>query len=178
MKTTEFKVHSVYSKDDIVKMQKIASRKMRLSGLALTGIAFILYLALFLWDFSKGETSENLFQFIVGRPMDIILLAALAFSFVMSILLPYFQANKILKAVPGGVLKANYYFYEKTFQYGWGNKFSSIGFVEIQELFNLEKAFYIKANDVSYWIKKEDFEVGTPEDFLTYMQGKVKCKIK
>lgn len=178
MKTTEFKVHSAYSKEDILKMQKTASRKMRMTSLAVTGLVFVLYAAAVLWEASKGEGHASLFSFVPGSTLDVILLAALAFSIVMIIILPYLQRNKILKAVPGGVLKANYYFYEKTFQYGWGNSFTSIAYVDIQEFLNLENTFYIKARDVSYWIKKEDFEVGTPEEFLKFMQGKVKCKIK
>ena len=33
MKTTEFKVHSIYSKEDIQQMQKVVNRKMRTIGL-------------------------------------------------------------------------------------------------------------------------------------------------
>lgn len=178
MKTTEFKVHAAYKKDDILKMQKVSNKKKRMISLAGTGIVFVLYVAVVLWEASRGEARPSLFSFIPGSTLDVILLAALAFSIVLTLIMPYLQTNKLMKSIPGGVLKANYYFYERTFQYGWGNSFETIGYVEIQEFVNLEEAFYIKAKDVSYWIKKADFEVGTPEAFLTFMQGKVKCKIK
>ncbi|MDQ9825427.1 hypothetical protein RFZ44_19185, partial [Acinetobacter sp. 163] len=90
----------------------------------------------------------------------LVLLGGLIAGIVILAVLPRIQTKRILKDLPGGILKANYYFYEKTFEYGWGNHFTSIGYVEIQEFLNLEKTFYIKARDVAYWIKKEDFEVG------------------
>lgn len=177
MRKTEFKVHTIYSKDDILQMEKVSGRKMRYIGLGVTGGVFLLYLAVVLWEVFKGEGQASIFPFISGGVLDVVLLAILAICFVMIFCMPYFQRHKILKDVPGGVLKANYYFYERTFQYGWGENFTTVGYVEIQEFKSLEDAFYIKAKDVSYWVKKADFQVGTPENFLEFMKERVKCKV-
>lgn len=177
MRTTEFKVHTIYSKDDILQMQKVASQKLRRLSLTVTGIVFVLYVAVVLWEASKGEGHASLFSFVSGGVLDGILIAALLCTIVLMVSLPYLQRRKILKAVPGGVLKANYYFYEKTFQYGWGESFTTIAYVNIEEFRNLANTFFIKADGVAYWVKKSDFQVGTPENFLEFMRGKVKCKI-
>lgn len=177
MKTTEFKVHTIYSKDDILQMEKVSSQKLRRISLTVTGIVFVLYLAVVLWEASKGDGHASLFSFISGGVLDAILIIALLCTIVLMFSLPYLQRRKILKAVPGGILKANYYFYEKTFQYGWGNSFTSVAYINIQEFRNLANTFFIKADGVAYWIKKSDFEVGTPEEFMEFMKGKVKCKI-
>lgn len=173
MKKTEFKVHTIYSKEDILQMQKQSLGKLRKTGLAVTVIIFILYAAVVLWEASLGEGHASLFSFISGGVLDTILLAVLAFLIVLLFALPYIQRSKILKAVPGGVLKANFYFYERTFQYGWGDSFTSIGYAEIDEFKVLTNSFYIKAKGVSYWVKKEDFEVGTAEKFEEFMKAKV-----
>lgn len=177
MKTTEFKVHTIYSKDDILQMEKVSSQKLRRISLTVTGIVFVLYLAVVLWEASKGDGHASLFSFISGGVLDAILIIALLCTIVLMFSLPYLQRRKILKAVPGGILKANYYFYEKTFQYGWGNSFTSVAYINIQEFRNLANTFFIKADGVAYWIKKSDFEVGTPEEFMEFMKGKVKCKV-
>ena len=172
MKTTEFKVHSIYSKEDIQQMQKVVNRKMRTIGLSVSVVVFILYLAVLVWEWNENGKTSSLFTSVSGNVLNLILLGGLIAGIVVLAVLPRIQAKRILKDLPGGVLKANYYFYEKTFEYGWGNHFTSTGYVEIQEFLNLEKTFYIKARDVSYWIKKEDFEVGNAEDFLKFMEGK------
>ncbi|MDO4276583.1 MAG: hypothetical protein Q4D16_23220 [Eubacteriales bacterium] len=178
MKTTEFKVHTIYSKDDILQMEKVSSQKLRRISLTVTGIVFVLYVAVVLWEASKGDGHVSLFSFVSGGVLDAVLIIALLCTIAMMVSLPYLQRRKILKAVPGGVLKANYYFYEKTFQYGWGNSFTSVAYINIQEFRNLANTFFIKADGVAYWIKKSDFQVGNPEDFLEFMKGKVKCKVQ
>lgn len=178
MKTTEFKVHSIYSKEDIRQMQKVVNRKMRTIGLSVSVVVFILYVAVLIWEWNENGKTSSLFTSVSGNVLNLVLLGGLIAGIAVLTMLPRIQAKRILKDLPGGVLKANYYFYEKTFEYGWGNHFTSTGYVEIQEFLNLEKTFYIKARDVSYWIKKEDFEVGNAEDFLKFMERKVKCKIK
>ncbi|HJB28721.1 MAG TPA: hypothetical protein IAA06_07995 [Candidatus Blautia faecavium] len=177
MRKTEFKVHTIYSREDILQMEKVSGRKMRHLGLGITGAVFILYLAVVLWEVVQGDGHACIFPFISGGVLDVVLLAILAICFVMIFCMPYLQRHKILKDLPGGVLKANYYFYERTFQYGWGETFTTVGYVEIQEFISLPNSFYIKAKDVSYWVKKSDFQVGTPEEFLEFMKGKVKCKV-
>lgn len=178
MRTTEFKVHSAYTKEDILKMQKTAIRKMRTIGLGVTGFVFVLYLAVVIWAKLKGSQRPSIFSFVSGGTLDMVLLALLALCMGMMFLMPYMQARKLTKDLPGGVLKANYYFYEKTFQYGWGNHFTATAYADIEEVVNLEEAFYLKAKDVSYWVKKSDFEVGTPEEFLTFIRTKVTCPVK
>lgn len=177
MKTTEFKVHTIYSKDDILQMEKVATRRLRRSSLTAAVIVLVLYAAVIIWESTQGNGHASLFSFMSGGVLDAILIIALVCVIIVMYSLPYIQRKRILKAVPGGVLKANYYFYEKTFQYGWGNSFESIAYVEIDEFHSLEKTFFIKAKGVAYWVKKSDFEVGTPENFLEFMRGKVRCKM-
>ena len=172
MKKTEFKVHTVYSKEDILQMQKIAGSRFRKRSLAVTGVVFILYVAVVLWERSQGEGYASLFSFISGSMLDAILISVLIFTMILIYSIPYFQRNKILKTV-GGELKANFYFYGKTFQYGWGESFSTIAYAKIQEFRELPKTFYFKAGDVAYWIKKEDFVLGTPEAFSSFIQDKI-----
>lgn len=177
MRTTEFKVHTVYSKEDILQMEKVSTRKLRLRSLVITVAVFVLYLAIILWGVVKGTGHVSLFPEGTSRVLDIILLAALAVCIVVMIGLPYWKRNKILKSVPGGILKANYYFYEKTFQYGWGNTYSSIAYVDIEVFKDLPNSFFIEAKGLTYWVKKSDFQVGKSEAFLEFMKGKVRCKI-
>lgn len=177
MRTTEFKVHTIYSKEDILKMQKITMGKFRTISVAITGLVLILYAALLIWTNTTGQERESLFSFMSNATLDTILIAALVFSMIVVILLPYIQTKQILKAAPGGVLRANFYFYEKTFQYGWGNSFTTIAYPEVEEFRVLNHTFYLKAKGIAYWIKKSDFEVGEAEAFLTYIKSKIKCKI-
>lgn len=177
MKVTSFKVHTIYSKEDILQMEKVASRKLRTIGLTTSILIFVLYLAVVIWEASKGGEAVSVFSFITGSTLNTILLLALLCAIIVLIAWPYIRQRKMVKSLPGGVLKANYYFYEKTFEYGWGENFSKIAYVDIEEFRNLQNSFFIKANGIVYWVKKSDFEVGTPEDFLEYMKKKVKCKI-
>lgn len=177
MKTTEFKVHTIYSKEDILQMQKVATRRLRLISISVTGLVFVLYLAVVLWETQKGEGYASIFSFASGGVLDAVLLSILALCIVLVISMPYLQRGRILKQAPGGVLKANYYFYEKTFQYGWGDSYSTVAYVEIEEFINLPNTFFIRAKDVTYWVKKQDFQVGTPDAFYEFMKKKVKCKI-
>lgn len=176
MKTTEFKVHTIYTKEDIMQMQKVATRTLRRMGLLVTGVIFVLYMAVVLWEAAKGEGFASVFSFVAGGVLDVILLVALALSLVIISLLPWIQTRRILKAAPAGGLRANFYFYKKTFQYGWGDCFTTIPYGNIQEFRPLENTFYIKADNVSYWVKKSDFEVGTPEGFQSFMESKVTKK--
>lgn len=178
MKKTEFKVHTIYSKEDILQMQKTAGGKFRKGSFAVTGAIFILYVAVVLWERSRGEGYASLFSFIPGAVLDAVLIGILALTMILIYCIPYLQRRKILKSVPGGVLKANFYFYEKTFQYGWGDAFTTVAYVEIEEFKELPESFYMKAKGVAYWVKKDDFESGTPEAFRTFMQGKVQGKGK
>lgn len=177
MKVTSFKVHTIYSKEDILQMEKVASRKLRTIGLTTSILIFVLYLAVVIWEASKGGEAVSVFSFITGSTLNTILLLALFCAIIVLIAWPYIRQRKMVKSLPGGILKANYYFYEKTFEYGWGESFSKIAYVDIEEFRNLQNSFFIKANGIVYWVKKSDFEVGTPEDFLEYMKKKVKCKI-
>lgn len=177
MKKTEFKVHTIYTKEDILQMQKVATRRLRSISLSVTGIIFVLYLAVVLWEWAKGEGYVSLFPFASGGVLDAVLLAILAICIVMVFSMPYLQRNKIIRQAPGGVLKANYYFYEKTFQYGWGESFVTIPYGEIEEFINLPNTFFIRAKDVSYWVKKQDFQVGDPVEFYEFMKKKIKCKV-
>ena len=165
MKNTMFKVHSVYSKEDIVQMEKMATRKLRHRSMLAAGIVLLLYVGLLLWA-SVQETGQIVLAFLIPASVLELMLS-----------MPYHKANKTIKEAPGGVIKANYYFYEKTFQYGWGNRFATIAYMDVQEFWNLPTAFYIKAEDLSYWVKKTDFEVGTPEAFAQYMKEKINCKV-
>lgn len=177
MKTTMFKVHSVYSKEDILEMEKVATQKLRRRSLAAAGVVLILYVAMLLWGSVKIAGHIELAALIPNSVLDVVILVALFCTFVMMISMPYHRRNKVLKEVPGGVLKANYYFYEKTFQYGWGNDFRTIAYMNVQEFRSLPTAFFIKTDEAYYWVKKVDFEIGTPEDFYNYMKKKVTCKI-
>lgn len=158
-------------------MQKVSGRRLRNISLSVTGGIFVLYLAVVLWEVIKGEGHASLFSFVSGGVLDAVLLAILAICLVMVFSMPYLQTNKILGAAPGGVLKANYYFYEKTFQYGWGESFTSVAYIDIEEIINLPNTFYIRAKDVSYWVKKDDFQVGTPDKFWEFMKSKVRYKM-
>lgn len=174
MKKTEFKVHSIYSKEDILQMQKVATGKLRRNSLVVTIALFLIYVGIVLWEMKNGEGYASIFSFVSGGVLNAVLLAALLLSIVMVISLPYMQRNKILKSVPGGVLKVNYYFYEKTFQYGWGENFVTVGYKEIEDFRELPNTFFFKARGTAYWVKKEDFEVGSPEKFLEFISGKIK----
>lgn len=173
MKKTEFKVHSIYSKEDILQMQKVATGKMRRKSLAVTVALFAVYGATVLWEMRKGEGHASLFSFVSGGVLDAVLLTALLISIIMVISLPYLQRRRILKSVPGGVLKANYYFYEKTFQYGWGDNFVTVAYTDIEDFRELSNTFFFKAKGTAYWVKKEDFVVETPEKFLEFITMKV-----
>lgn len=177
MRSTEFKVHTVYSKEDILQMEKVSTRKQRLISLIITVTVIVLYFSMVLWSAVKGTGHVSLFPEGTSRVLDIILLAALVVCIAVLAGLPYWKCNKILKSVPGGILKANYYFYEKTFQYGWGNAYSSIAYVDINVFKELPNSFFIEAKGLTYWVKKSDFQVGDPEAFLEFMKGKVRCKI-
>lgn len=178
MRKTEFKVHTIYSKEDIIQMQKYTEAKKRKYGSVILGIIFVIYLAVVIWQLLTGAESASVIPFITGDVLDIFLLAVLVFSLVYLFFLPNIQTRKILKTVPGGVLKANFYFYEKTFQYGWGDTFTTVGYREIEELRYLSNTIFMKANDVTYWVKKSDFQVGTPEGLMEFLRDKVICKIK
>lgn len=178
MRTTEFKVHTIYSKDDILKMQKITLGKFRSVSIVLIGLLLVLYVALMIWSNATGQERVALFSFISNEVLDIVLIAMLVLIMSIVYAMPYIQRHQILKVVPGGVMKANFYFYEKTFQYGWGNSFTTIAYPEVEEFRELEKTYFVKAKGIAYWIKKSDFEVGTPEEFLDFMKTKLKCKIK
>ncbi len=176
MKNTMFKVHSVYSKEDIVQMEKMATRKLRHRSMFAAGIILLLYVGLLLWT-SVQETGQIVLAFLIpASVLEMIVVVTVICTFVMMLSMPYHKANRTIKEAPGGVIKGNYYFYEKTFQYGWGNHFATIAYMDVQEFWNLPTAFYIKAEDLSYWIKKTDFEVGTPEEFAQYIKGKIHCK--
>lgn len=176
MKKTEFKVHTIYSKQDILQMEKVSIRKLRLTGIVILSAVLVLYAAVFLWETVQGEGYASLLPSKSGA-LDIVLMAALAFALAILAALPHIQTRRILKNAPGGVLKANYYFYEKTFQYGWGDTFQTIAYAEIQEFRILPNTFYMKAKDLSYWVKKADFVTGDPEKFSEYMKQKVSCKV-
>lgn len=150
---------------------------MRHRSLGITLAAFVLYVAVVIWQAVAGEGQASVISFMTGNTLNAILIAALILCIVLMLGLPYWQTRSILKTVPGGVLKANYYFYEKTFQYGWGSSFDTIAYMNIEEFISLEKTFYIKADNVSYWIKKEDFVVGTADEFYKFMCDKVTCKV-
>ena len=177
MKTTEFKVRTTYSKEDILRMEKVSCRKSTRINLAISIAVFVLYLAVVIWEDIKGQGHVSLFSFIPGSVLDVVLLAALLFSIILMVSLPYFRRRDIMKAAPQGGLKANYYFYEKTFQYGWGSCYSTIAYMDIEDFVNLPNTFFFKANDLNYWVKKTDFEVGTPEEFYEFMKSRVRCKI-
>ncbi len=177
MKNTMFKVHSVYSKEDILEMEKVATEKLRRRSLAAAGAVLIFYAAILLWGSVKTSGHIKLSVLIPNSTLDVVILTAILCTFVMMISMPYYRRNKVLKEIPGGVLKANYYFYEKTFQYGWGNDFRTIAYMNVQKFRSLPNAFFIKTDEAYYWVKKVDFETGTPEDFYDYMKKKVSCKI-
>lgn len=177
MKSTEFKVHTIYTKDDILQMEKVSTRKLRHVSLWISGVIFALYAATVIWEAAKGEGFSSPFSGISGGVLNVILLGALAICIASMVALPYWRRNKLLKSVPDGILKANYYFYEKTFQYGWGNNYISVAYVAIEEFRDLPNSFFIRTADSAYWVKKSDFTTGTPENFLEYMKGKVKCKM-
>lgn len=177
MKTTEFKVHTIYSKQDILQMEKVSTRIIRMRLLLVTLVAFLLYFAVVVYGIATGKGHVSLFPEGTNKVVDVILLAAMVICIIIVLVLPYWNRNKILKEAPGGVLKANYYFYEKTFQYGWGNTFTTTAYVDITVFKELENSFYIEANGLTYWVKKSDFEVGSPERFSEFMKSKVKCKI-
>lgn len=178
MKKTEFKVHTIYTDEDILQMEKVSTQKMRRLSLAVSGMVFVLYVAVIFWETLRGQGHASLFSSIPGNVLNAVLLAALALSILFTLYMPYYRRRRILKSVPGGVLKANYYFYEKTFQYGWGDNFVSVAYVSIEEFRNLPNTFFIRADSVAYWVKKSDFEVGTAEEFLEFMSGKLRCGIK
>lgn len=178
MKKTEFKIHTIYSKEDILQMEKVSWKKMQRLSYIISGSLLILYGAIVVWETVQGVEQTSLIPFLSGTTLNIILIATLVFLLAMTIAWPYLRRRKILKTVPGGVLRANFYFYEKVFKYGWGEAFTTIPYVRVEEFRNLPKTFYIRADGVAYWVKKSDFEVGTPEEFLEFMRAKVNCGIK
>lgn len=174
MKTIHFKVHSVYSKKDVVRMQKLATRKNRRRTIIVLVVVLVMYLLLGVLSAFLGGRPVTPLSLLPSGTLDLILMAAMVFTICLMITAPYFQAHKILKDAPGGELKANIYFYDQTFKYGWGNTFSTIAYMDIQEFRVLDDAFFIKAKDLSYWIKKADFEMGEAEQFQEFMEAKRK----
>lgn len=173
MDTIKFKVHTQYDRKDILKMEKISVRKFRKKNMLVTGIAFLLYGAFMVYKMAAGIDDSLFFG---KNILDWILLTLLAMGFGISWAFPYFQTGKIMKVSQEGKLKANFYFHEKYFQYGWGGEYSTVSYRQIQEFMNLEHTFYLKADQVSYWIKKEDFVIGTWEAFYTFMLEKSDCR--
>lgn len=174
MKTIHFKVHSVYSRKDIVRMQKMATRRNRRRTLAALIVVLILYVGLMILNALLAGESISPVSFIPGGTLDVILLAAMLFAIVMMVSAPYFQARKIIRDAPGGELKANIYFYDQTFKYGWGNSFTTTAYMEISEFRDMGDAFYIKAGERSFWIRKPDFEIGEADSFGEFMTQKSK----
>ncbi len=174
MKTIHFKVHSVYSKKDIVRMQKLATRKNRKRTIIVLVVVLVMYLLLGVLSAVVGGQPVSPLSILPSGALDLILMAAMVFTICLMITAPYFQAHKILKDAPGGELKANIYFYDQTFKYGWGNSFSTVAYMDIQEFRVLDDAFFIKAKDLSYWVKKVDFEMGDAERFREFLEEKRK----
>lgn len=174
MKTIHFKVHSVYTKKDMVRMQKLASRRNRRRTVIALVVVLLMYLFLTALNTVMAGKTISPLSFLPSGALDVILVASMAFTICLMVAAPYFQAHKILKAAPGGELKANLYFYDQTFKYGWGNSFSTVAYMDIQEFRVLDDAFYIKAGGLSYWVKKEDFEMGEADRFAGFIEQKRK----
>lgn len=157
-------------------MQKAAVEKMRRRGFLATGIIFFLYLVLVVWEaFDKGGLAAAFPA--AGGIMDAILLIGLAVSVAGLLAMPYYQTRKIMKGAPAGGPRYNFYFYEKSFQYGWGDSFKTVFYSQVQKFRIMEDVVYIQANDIGYLVKMQDFQVGTAEDFLRFMEEKLPEKI-
>lgn len=176
MKTPLFKIHTKYSKEDIFQMQKISTLGFRRIGLTASVALLILYAAVLIWQKSAGQPHATLFPGIPGLVLDCILVIFLLFCIAFTAALPYLQQRRILKAVPGGELRASYYFYDKMFQYGWGSNFSIFYYSEIEDFRDLPNSFYIKAKGTGFWVKKNDFSPETCDAFSVFIKDKISRK--
>ncbi len=174
MKTIHFKVNSVFTKKDVERMQKQAARKTNLRILIIIAVVIVAYVVTALFGAWLAEEPFTPSIFIPDGIFDAVLIAALLVAVAFAVISPYYKARKMIKDAPGGEIKAILYFYDRTFRYGWGNSFSTIAYVDIQEFRVLDDAFYIRADDLSYWVKKADFEMGKAEDFQKFIESKRK----
>ncbi|HIY18180.1 MAG TPA: YcxB family protein [Candidatus Blautia avistercoris] len=170
MAAVMFKIQTQYNKKEILKLQWMTGQKTAVRNLIICLAVGVIYIGLFIYNQVTGQSSGSLFH-IGGNIVDGILIGLLAVCVGLIFLLPYLQARKVYKKCPGGVLKANFYFYQKNFQYGWGSQFETIPYSAIQEVRYIKDGIYLEANQKGYWIK-DDFVIGEKENFLKFMESK------
>ena len=93
----------------------------------------------------------------------------MAVSLILVELRPYQATRQILKDKKDKVIKANYYFYKKGFQYGWGDRYLNVPYSEIKHIEEKSEGWFLKAADVVYWVKNTDFERGDSGTFGAFL---------
>ena len=167
--TALYKVHTVYKKEDVLKMQKLVGQRFQLIYRCIAIVVEIILLAVCLWSRSGGSKIQ-----IFGISLTVaavILLIAVAASLIIVELRPYQATRQILKDKKDKVIKANYYFYKKGFQYGWGDRYLNVSYSEIKHIEEREEGWFFKAGDVVYWVKNTDFERGDSKTFGKFIES-------
>ena len=163
--TAMYKVHTVYKKEDVLKMQKLVGKRFQLTYLCISVLVEVLLLAISIWSAGSGRK-------FLGIPLttaSVILMIAVAVSLILVELRPYQATRQILKDKKDKVIKANYYFYKKGFQYGWGERYLNVPYSEIKHIEEKSEGWFLKAADVVYWVKNTDFERGDSGTFGAFL---------
>lgn len=171
--TALYKVRTVYQKKDVLRMQKLANEKTRRMFFIAAVVALVASLVLLYWS-STGEGQNVAFLGISAKSISVVLAVAVVVSMVLIVLQPYHHTRKILKDKKDQIIKANFYFYKKGFQYGWGDNYRSISYQQVRDYREMEDGYFFQAEDVVYWVKKEDFERGDGKEFSKFMDSVIK----
>ena len=99
-----YKVHTVYKKEDVLKMQKLVGKRFQLTYRCISVLVEVLLLAISIWSAGSGRK-------FLGIPLttaSVILMIAVAVSLILVELRPYQATRQILKDKKDKVIKANY----------------------------------------------------------------------
>lgn len=154
-------------------MQWMAGRKNSLKNLGICLIIGVFYVGILIYNHVTGQESASLFH-INGNLIDMILISLLLICIALIFIMPYLQARKTYKACPDGILKANFYFYERNFQYGWGNHYDTIPYSSVKEVKFLKNGIYFETEKTGYWVKENDFVTGEKENFKEFLLSVVR----
>ncbi len=171
--TALFKVHTIYKKEDVLKMQKLVGQRFQLTYRCIAIVLEVILLAILWWSVSGGNQGMK----ILGIPVtaaSVVLVIAVAASLAWVELKPYQMTRKILKDKKDHVIKANYYFYKKGFQYGWGEQYLNVPYSQIRHIEERDEGWFFKAGEVVYWVKNTDFERGDSKKFGEFMASCVR----
>ena len=171
--TALYKVRTVYQKKDVLRMQKLANEKTRRMFFIAAVVALVASLVLLYWS-STSEGQNVAFFGISAKSISIVLAVAVVASMVLIVLQPYHHTRKILKDKKDQMIKANFYFYKKGFQYGWGDNYRSISYKQVRDYREMEDGYFFQSEDVVYCVKKEVFERGDSMEFSKFMDSVIK----